>query len=230
MKKFSITMVSLVTMASFAMAQPKADPKTGSAGGAAATGAGATMKAGAGTGTAAAPKAGAGSAAAPAAPAMAMPKAPPEIKDTLKMMGTRQNCTGVTFGGPDMKAEMKTKSTGTNALALDGWWIKGTATMTMGEGKAKMTLKMDNYMTWDAKASLWRSVGMANDGSVMVGTATMKDGKFEGTADMFGGMMGNGKWRDHGDMTDPKAGMKMWGEMSMDGKTWTKVYEMTCKK
>jgi hypothetical protein len=31
-------------------------------------------------------------------------------------------------------------------------------------------------------------------------------------------------------MTDPKAGMKMWGEMSMDGKTWTKVYEMTCKK
>jgi hypothetical protein len=204
MKKFSITMVSLVTMAGFAVAQPKADPKT--------------AQAGAATGSAAAP-----------AP-MVKPKPPAEIRDTLKMMGTRQNCTGVTWGGPDGKMEMKTKSMGTNALALDGWWIKGTSTMTMGTGKTKMTLKMDNYMTWDAKAGLWRSVGMANDGSVMVGTATMKDGKFEGTADMFGGMMGNGKWRDHGDMTDPKAGMKMWGEMSMDGRTWTKVYDMTCKK
>ena len=50
MKKFSITMVSLVTMAGFALAQPKADPKAGS-----------------GAGSAAAPKAGAGSAAAPKA-------------------------------------------------------------------------------------------------------------------------------------------------------------------
>jgi hypothetical protein len=32
-------------------------------------------------------------------------------------------------------------------------------------------------------------------------------------------------------MSDPKAGAKFWGEFSMDkGKTWTKVYEMTCKK
>jgi hypothetical protein len=233
MKKFSITMVSLVTMAGFALAQPKADPKTGSAGGTAPTGAGATMKAGAGSGSAAAgAKAGAGS-AAPTAQApvkVEKPKPPTEIKDALKMMGTRQNCTGVTWGGPEGKTEMKTKGTGTNALALDGWWIKGSATMTMGAGKDKMVLKIDSYMTWDAKASLWRSVGMANDGSVMVGTATMKDGKLESTADMYGGMMGTGKWREHGDMTDPKAGMKMWGEMSTDGKTWTKVYEMTCKK
>src|SRR5215207_9007058 len=183
MKKFSITMVSLVTMASFAMAQPKADPKTGSAGGAAATGAGATVKAGAGSGSAAAPKAGAGSAAAPVA--MTPPKPPTEIKDTLKAMGTRQNCTGVTWGGPDGKQEMKMKGTGTNALALDGWWIKGSATMTMGEGKAKSTLKIDSYMTWDAKAATWRSVGVANDGSVMVGTATMKDGKYDAMSDMY---------------------------------------------
>jgi hypothetical protein len=230
MKKFSITMVSLVTMAGFALAQPKTDSKAGSAGGAAATGAGATMKAGAGTGSAAAPKAGAGSAAAPAPAPMAMPKPPTEIKDTLKAMGTRQNCTGVTWGGADGKTEMKMKGTGTNALALDGWWIKGTATMTMGEGKAKSTLKIESYMTWDAKAGTWRSVGVANDGSVMVGTATMKDGKFDSMSDMFGGMMGNGKFREHGDMTDPKAGMKMTGEMSTDGKTWNKVYEMTCKK
>jgi hypothetical protein len=86
-------------------------------------------------------------------------------------------------------------------------------------------------MTWDAKAAKWRSVGMGNDGTLMVGTADMKDNKFESVSDSYGGMMGNGKFREHGDMTDPKAGMKMSGEMSMDGgKTWNKVYEMTCKK
>jgi hypothetical protein len=44
------------------------------------------------------------------------------------------------------------------------------------------------------------------------------------------GGMGAGMFKDHGDMTDKKVGMHMWGEMSMDkGKTWVKVYDMTCK-
>lgn len=235
MNKFSITFVSLAAMAGFALAQPKADPKTGSAGGAAATGAGATMKAGAGAASAGA-KAGAGATAgsgsAAAAP-MAMPKPPAEISATLKAMGNRMNCTGTTWGGADGKTEMKMKGTGTSALALDGWFIKGSVTMTMGEGKAKGTLKIDSYMTWDAKAGKWRSIGAANDGAVMVGTSEMsKDGKsMDSMSDMYGGMMGDGKFREHGDMSDPKAGMHMVGEKSNDGgKTWSKVYDMTCKK
>ena len=223
MKKFSIMMVSLVAMASLAFAQQKA-PGAGS--GSAAPAAKAPA---AGAGSAAKAPA-AGSAATMPAPApMAAPKPPTEIKDAIKAMGTRQNCTGVSWGGPDGKTEMKTKMAGTHALALDGFWIKGGATITMGEGKAKMTLKMDSYMTWDAKAGTWRTVGMMNDGSLSVGTATMTAGKFSSQSDTFGGMMGNGKFRETGDMTDPK-NTKMSGEMSMDGKTWTKVYDMTCKK
>jgi hypothetical protein len=150
---------------------------------------------------------------------------------TLMQMGTRMNCTGTTWGGPDGKTEMKMKGTGTQALALDGWFIKGSSTLTMGEGKAKSTLKIDSYMTWDPKISKWRSVGAANDGSIMVGTSELKDGKRSSMSDMYGGMMGDGKFRESGDMTDPKAGMKMMGEMSKDGgKTWNKVYDMTCKK
>ena len=238
MNKFSITFVSLAAMAGFALAQPKADPKTGSAGGAAATGAGATMKAGAGAGSAGA-KAGAtagaaaGSGSAAAAAPMPMPKPPAEIAATLKAMGNRMTCTGTTWGGADGKTEMKMKGTGTSALALDGWFIKGSATMTMGEGKTKATLKIDSYMTWDAKAGKWRTVGAANDGSIMVGTSTMgADGKsMESMSDMYGGMMGDGKFREKGDMSDPKAGMHMTGEKSNDGgKTWSKVYDMTCKK
>jgi hypothetical protein len=240
MKKFSITMITLVSMAGFALAQPKPDPKQGSAGGGAAVGAGATVKAGAGgagagAGAGAKAGAGAGSAAAGAGAAaqvkMEMPKPPAEITATLKQMGTRMNCTGTTWGGADGKTEMKMKSTGTQALALDGWFIKGGMTLTMGEGKAKSTLKIDSYMTWDAKAGTWRSIGAASDGSIMVGTSTMKDGKMDSMSDMYGGMMGTGKFREHGDMTDMKAGMKMTGEMSTDGgKTWNKVYDMVCKK
>lgn len=241
MNKFSITFVSLAAMAGFALAQPKADPKTGSAGGGAAVGAGATVKAGAGGATAGAGAkagAGAGSAAGSAAakaepPKMEMPKPPAEIAATLKAMGNRMTCTGTTWGGADGKTEMKMKGTGTSALALDGWFIKGSATMTMGEGKAKGTLKIDSYMTWDAKAGKWRTIGAANDGAIMVGTSTMAaDGKsMESMSDMYGGMMGDGKFREKGDMSDPKAGMHMTGEKSNDGgKTWAKVYDMTCKK
>lgn len=213
MNKLTITIVALASMTGVALAQHKTDPKAAAP-------------------TAKAPAATPASAAAPAAPAQVVPPRPPtEIRTTLKEMGTRQTCTGISWGGPDGKTEMKTKAAGTNALALDGWWIKGSTTLTMGEGKAKSTLKIDSYMTWDPSLGKWRSVGMASDGSLMVGTAEMKNGKLESVSDMYGGMMGTGKWREHGDMTDPKAGMKMTGEMSMDaGKTWTKVYEMTCKK
>lgn len=228
MKKFSIMMVSLVATASLAFAQAKAPAGSGSAAPAAKAPA-----AGSAAGSAKAPAAGSGAAAGSAAPAakMEMPKPPEEIKTTLKQMGTRMNCTGTTWGGPEGKTEMKMKSTGTQALALDGWFIKGAMTITMGEGKNKGTLKIDSYMTWDGKLGKWRSIGAANDGSIMVGTSEMKDGKMSGMSDMYGGMMGDGKFRETGDMTDPKAGVKMTGEMSKDGgKTWNKVYEMTCKK
>lgn len=227
MNKFSMTFVALAAMAGMAFAQAK----TGSA-------AGATVKAGAGGATAGVgAKAGAGaqagSGSAAAAPKMEMPKPPAEISATLKAMGNRMTCTGTTWGGADGKTEMKMKGTGTSALALDGWFIKGSVTMTMGEGKNKGTLKIDSYMTWDAKAGKWRSIGAANDGAIMVGTSEMaKDGKsMDSMSDMYGGMMGDGKFREHGDMSDPKAGMHMVGEKSNDGgKTWSKVYDMTCKK
>jgi hypothetical protein len=128
-----------------------------------------------------------------------------------------------------MKTEVKFAGTITRKAALDGWWIQESMTGTMGEGKAKGTMKMENYMTWDSKLGKWRAVAVMNDGTQMVGTADFKDGKLEATWDTKGNM-GDGMFRDHGDATDKKAGMHIWGEMSMDkGKTWTKVYDMTCK-
>ncbi len=221
MKTISITMISLVSMSGLAFAQAKAG--TGSAP------AGAAVKVDAKAGAPGAKvdaKAGAGAAVAPATP-MAMPKPPVEIAAAIKAMGKATvNCTGQGMG-PDMQmAEMK--GTVSHKADLDGWFIRQNIAMTVGKGKTAFKMKMESLSTWDAKAGKWRVMGVDNGGGTISGMADMKDGKYEFTGDMTGGM-GAAMFKDHGDMTDPKA-MKWWGEMSMDkGKTWTKVYEQTCK-
>lgn len=258
MKKISIALFSIVAISGVASAQQakssgagsasagvgasagvKTDAKTGvgaTAGSAAAGAKGATgaatgaagsaaggAKAGAGAATGAA-----GTATAQAGAAMEMPKPPAEIAATIKMAGARNNCKGSGLG-PDMKSEMKFTGSITRKAALDGWWVHESMTGTVGQGKTAAKLKMESYMTFDSKLGKWRAVAVMNDGTQMVGTADFKDGKLEATWDTQGGM-GAGMFRDHGDMTDKKVGMHMWGEMSMDkGKTWTKVYDMTCK-
>jgi len=211
MNKISIALFSIVAMAGVASAQQ--------AKGSAATPAPA--------GGAAAKQATPATPAAPAA-AMEMPKAPTEVKDMVKMAGARNACKGTGLG-MDMKTEVKFTGTITRKADLDNWWVHESMTGTMGEGKTKGTMKMEAYMTFDAKLGKWRMVSVMNDGTQMVGTADFKDGKLEAVSDTTG-PMGAGMFKDHGDATDKKVGMHMWGEMSMDkGKTWTKVYDMTCK-
>lgn len=224
MKTFSITMISLVAMSGLAFAQAKAG-----AGAAAGAGAKVDVKAGgaaAGAGAKMDAKAGAGAAVAPATP-MAPPKPPVEIAAAIKAMGKATvNCTGQGMG-PDMQmADMK--GTVSHKSDVDGWFIRENLAMTIGKGKTAFKMKMESLSTWDAKAGKWRVMGVDNTGGTMVGMADMKDGKYEFTGEMNGGM-GAAMFKDHGDMTDPKA-MKWWGEMSADkGKTWVKVYEQTCK-
>ncbi len=226
MKTFSISMISLVAMTGLAFAQAgaKVDAKAGAGAGSGAAAAGAKVDAKAGAAGAKA-DAKAGAAAAPAMPEK--PKPPEEIKAALKAMGkATKNCTGQGMG-PDMQmADFK----GTVAMKsdLDGWFIRTTIKINIGKGKTASKMTMEQLSTYDAKLAKWRVVGVGNDGSTMMGTAEMKDGKYEFAGDTTGGM-GTAMFKDHGDMTDPKAA-KWWGEMSMDkGKTWTKVYEQTCK-
>jgi hypothetical protein len=177
------------------------------------------------------PKApGAGSGSAAAAPAMQMPKPAPEIADTLKQMQGTWNCTG-TAVGPDMKSEAKFKATMTSKSDLDGFWIHDSMTGTAGEGKTAMKFKMESYSTFDPAAKKWHRVSMMNDGAMMTGVGdAMNAGKADTVSDTWS-PMGSGQFKDHVDASDMKKGVHMWGEMSMDkGKTFNKVYEMTCKK
>ena len=222
MKTFSISMISLIAMTGLAFAQAKTGTTTTTTTGAAA-GAKVDAKAGAAAGAKVDAKAGA---AAPVAAPMTPPKPPAEIAAAVKAMGKTKNCTGQGMG-PDMQmADMK--GTVAHKADLDGWIIRQNINMTVGKGKTAFKMKMESLMTWDAKLAKWRVMGVSNDGGTMVGTADMKDGKYEYVGEMSSAM-GTMAFKDHGDMTDAKA-VKFWGEMSMDkGKTWTKVYEQTCK-
>ena len=220
--KISISFVSLMAMAGLAAAQPKApDAKAGAGAGGGAAAAKADPKAGA-----PAPK---DAKAAPAAeaPKFEMPKPPAEIAAAAKAMSKPLNCTGSGLG-PDMKTEMKMKGTMSAKLDFNGWWIRQTVKATVGEGKTAGKLNMESLMSYDAKAAKWHVMGVSNDGGMMMGDADMKDGKYEfvGTTTSA---MGSAAFKDHGDMTDKK-NVHFWGEASMDkGKTWTKVYDISCK-
>lgn len=216
MNKFGISMVSLVAMSGLAFAQAGAGAKVDVKAGATAPAAGAKVDA----------KAGA-AAGAPATPAkVEMPKPPAEIAAAAKAMA-RMTCKGTGMSPADMQMADVT-GTATAKTDLDGWWIRQDLTMKVGKGKAMTTMKMTRFMTYDAKAAKWKVIDLDNSGGTDVGSADMKDGKFEMQADMTS-PMGAGMFKDHGDMSDKK-NIKMWGEMSMDkGKTWNKVYEVTCK-
>ena len=203
----------------------KAGATTGAGSGSAAAGA----KAAGGATTGAGQTLKGGAPAAPVAPpaAMEMPKPPAEIAAAAKMMSKTLNCKGTGLG-PDMKTEAKMKATMKAKSDLSGWWIRQTIAGTVGEGKTATKMNMEGFLTYDAKLAKWRFLGVSNDGGSMTGTADMKDGKYELVGDVTM-PMGTAAFKDHGDMTDPK-NVHFWGEMSMDkGKTWTKVYDQTCK-
>jgi len=221
MKTFSSVAFALLTMVGMASAQPAPAPKAPA------------PKADAKTPAPKAdPKAGAPAPADPKAaktdapPTPAAPPAPPaEIAAAIKAMGGNWKCTGQGMG-MDMKM---TPMTGAMKMKadLDGWWMQDTVEAKMGKTKLKMT----GYSTYDAASKKWRRVVVDNMGGQMIGTSDgMKDNKITYNLDTMGGGGPAGMFRDHTEMVDAK-NAKGWGEMSMDkGKTWTKVYEMTCKK
>jgi hypothetical protein len=214
MKTFLRVAVATFAMVGMASAQPKADPKAD------------TMKKDA---PKADPKADAAKADPKAAgdkkPGMEMPKVPAEIGDMGKTVTGTWKCKGDEMDPTGAKnpitATIKTK------VDMDKWWITDNM-----EVKGKNTFKMMSFTTYDATSKKWRRVAVDNWGGQMVGTSDgMKDGKMDWNSDTIS-PMGAGMFRDHVDATDAaKTGVKFWGEMSMDkGKTWNKVYEMSCKK
>lgn len=155
-------------------------------------------------------------------------KAPTEIADMAKQMAGTWRCKGQGLG-PDMKTMVD--MTGTmrgGKLEAENWWIHDTFDSTMPKaGK----YHYDSYVTYDPSSKKWHRVMLETGGAYSTGdSAGMTGGKLDWELTSHS-PMGEALFRDHLDMSDPKAGVKSWGEASMDkGKSWTKVYEVTCKK
>ena len=170
------------------------------------------------------PAAGAPKADMPATGQMDMTP-PKEIADMGKTMAGTWTCKGQGMGMDMKMADMTGKMT--SKLEMSNSWIHDTFDAKMG----KTPFHMESYTTYDAKTKTWNQVMVEMGGGWSTGTSTgMTANKMDWELKTHSPMMGEGMFRDHMDMTDAKAGPKMWGEMSQDGKTWTKVYEMTCKK
>lgn len=204
MNTFSRVAIALVGMTGLVAAQPKADPKA------------ADPKA--------APKAAEPKAADAKAPAMPEMKPPPELAEMAKAAAGNWRCKGQgmdhTMKMVDMTATLKLK------LDLAGHWVRATFDAKMG----KTSFAFESFTTFDPSSKKWKRVLVDNGGGWMTGESDgLKDNKVDWEMATHSPMMGDGKFRDHEDLSDPKTGVKMWGEAQV-GDKWMKVYEMTCKK
>ncbi len=154
------------------------------------------------------------------------PKPPAEVEAMAKNVVGVWKCTGTETGMDGVANKMTAKVTG--KLDLDKWWIND---VIEGKSDKRGAFKMVAYSTFDASSKKWRRLSIDNMGHQYVGTSDgIKDGKLVWNLD-FMGAMGSGQFKDTVDPSDPKAGVKFNGVMSVDkGKTWKPVYEMTCKK
>lgn len=161
---------------------------------------------------------------APAADAGMQMTPPPELAAAAKATAGTWKCKGQ---GMDHTMKM-IDTTGTLKLKLDldNWWLHGSYDSMMG----KEGFHFESFSTFDPSTKKWKRVLIETGGGWSSGESDgMKDGKLDWTLSMHS-PRGDISFRDHQDMSDPKAGMKLSGELTMDGKTWTPVYTLTCKK
>ena len=165
---------------------------------------------------------------------MAAPKPDAQLVALTKTMKGTWTCTGDMMG-PDGNPAYKTKATSKVKTDLDGLWIRTDYVETKSKA-VKVPYKFTSYATYDAKNAKWYRVMVDNWGMYGSGWSTGADAAGAIVWDLtMKSPMGDSKFRDHDEpATDPKAkkgSRHMWGEMSMDnGKTYTKVYDVTCKK
>jgi hypothetical protein len=160
-----------------------------------------------------------------AAGAMPAMTPPPELAAVAKGTSGTWTCKGQGIDHAmkmtDMIGTMKIK------LEVDNWWMHASFESRMG----KDPFRFESFTTFDPAARKWKRVMVESGGGWSSGeSAGLKDNKLDWDLTSHSAM-GEAMFRDHEDLSDAKAGAKMWGELSTDkGKTWMKVYEMTCKK
>ena len=150
---------------------------------------------------------------------------PVELATVAKAIAGTWHCRGQ---GMDHSQKM-VDTTGTMTIKLDvkNWWLHGTFDSKRG----KEPFHFESFTTFNPGTRKWTRVRVESGGNWASGeSAGEKDNKVDWELTTHS-PMGDGMFRDHEDLSDPRAGAKMSGELSPDkGKTWVKVYEIACKK
>jgi hypothetical protein len=158
---------------------------------------------------------------------------PPELAAMGNAMAGTWNCKGQGLS-PEHRKLVEMTATSKWSVEMGGWWVHESFAARMG----KASHVFEAYTTFDPGLKKWKRVMVQGGGGWNTGEATSvtECGAAPNGCKMdwelsVHNMMGEFPFKDHFDATDLKAGFKGWGELSMDkGKTWTKAYEMTCKK
>jgi hypothetical protein len=157
---------------------------------------------------------------------MKIPEVSEEMKAASKAMTGTWKCTGKVLahmGHPEraMTATMKWKAD------HDGYWLTGVYEEKKSKDNPR-PYKFTEHRSYDAGKQRWVALSVDNMGGVGImmaagGTGAMKwEGKSE-----IGGMTLFGRGTE--ELVSARE-VKISGEMSQDGKTWTQAYEATCKK
>jgi hypothetical protein len=169
------------------------------------------------------PKAAAGTPTTPPKPPEP-PKPPAQVAELAAAMVGTWRCKGEEVHLDGTKETVT--ATATIKLDMNKFWLVETQSI-----KSKQPFTITTYTTFDSGSNKWRRLGVDSRGNSYIGTSDgPKEKKIDWNLDVMG-MMGAAMLRDHIDTSDPKAGSKITGEVSVDkGKTWNKVVELTCKK
>jgi hypothetical protein len=166
---------------------------------------------------------------APAPEPPAKPTPAPQVAEASKALGGTWRCTGTTTD-PTTNQARTTAATMTVKVdsSLDKFWIVST----FAEKKSKTApnpYKFTAYRTFDAKTGKWTSIMVDNMGMDMKSTST---GAAAGVAtwESQGEWEGKKYWAKDTETVKGPREVAMKGEYSMDGKTWSVMYDMTCKK
>ncbi len=115
------------------------------------------------------------------------------------------------------------------ALDLDNMFVKSTFTEAKKKG-IKKPFKFTAYTTYDAATMKWHQMSVTNMGTWSKSSSAGPDAAGKITWEGMSSMGGQDfKVRDFEEWTDKKT-WHMWGEWSMDGKTFVKAYDASCKK
>lgn len=156
----------------------------------------------------------------PEPPIATMPTPAAAVGAHVKAMKRSWRCKGSMFL-PDGNS-IPSDGTLTMKLDLDKFWAH-----TSYVGKGKHAYKFESYRTLDPASGKWHQVMVDNVGGQEVGTSAGPEGAKIVWLTEARGPMGAHKSRH----TEERVGkeLKLWGETSMDGKSWIKAYEVGCK-